>query len=153
MQLLGASLRTVHLEVTAPARLGLVDITYDVGRIVEDAGVSEGVAWVFCQHTTCGILINEYEDGLTEDLGHRISGLVSDGYFAHDDLSRRTQNLQGPNEPPNGSAHVRQMLFGATSQVVPIFKRELALGMWQRILFLELDDPRTRNILVTVLGA
>jgi secondary thiamine-phosphate synthase enzyme len=153
VQLLGSGLFTSEIVVRAMTRFEPVDITVDLERCVEDSGVRKGLAHVFCTHTTCGVLINELEDGLVEDLVRTMEALVPQGYFAHDDLTRRTQNLQGPDEPPNGAAHVRQMLFGSTSQSIPVIDGALGLGRWQRVLFLELDDPRPRDLLVTVLGS
>ncbi len=153
MQTLGASPRTFRLQVEASEQSQIVDVTNDLTKAVADSDVVEGIVWIFCQHTTCGIWINESENGLFEDLSNKIVDLVRDGYYAHDDLARRTQNVQGPDEPPNGPAHLRQMLFGATSQMVPIIDGELALGRWQRVLFVEFDAPRPRTLLVTVLSA
>lgn len=152
MQTLGTSLRTVRLEVEALAQLQILDVTDDVARTIAELNVVDGIVWIFCQHTTCGVWINEFEDGLLEDLSKNMARLVGAGYYAHDDLARRTQNLQGAHEPANGPAHVRQMLFGATSQMVPIIDGELALGRWQRVLFMELDVPRRRTLLLTILG-
>lgn len=153
VQALSSPVRTARLEVQAARQGQIVDITDDVARKVAASGVVAGIAWVFCQHTTCGIWINEFEDGLMEDLSKRLPSLVDNDYYAHDDLARRTQNVQGPDELPNGPAHLRQMLFGATSQMVPIIDGELALGRWQRLLFVEFDAPRPRALLVTVLSA
>jgi len=36
--------------------------------------------------------------------------------------------------------------------VVPVEDGELTLGTWQRILFIELDGPRHRRVLVKVCG-
>ena len=153
MQLIGSGLYTSDLQVRAITRFEPVDITADLERCVANSGVRNGLVHVFCKHTTCGVVINELEDGLVEDLVRAMETLVPQGYFAHDDLTRRTQNLQGPDEPPNGAAHVRQMLFGSTEQSIPIVDGTLGLGTWQGVLFLELDDPRPRDLLVTVLGS
>jgi secondary thiamine-phosphate synthase enzyme len=153
MQLIGSGLYTSELVVRAISRFEPVDITDDLERCVDNSRVRTGLAHVFCKHTTCGVLINELEDGLVEDLVGTMETLVPQGYFAHDDLTRRTQNLQGPDEPPNGAAHVRQILFGSTSQSIPVIDGALGLGTWQRVLFLELDDPRPRDLLVTVMGS
>lgn len=152
MHLLELGIHTMPMQVRAIRTGEVVDLTQEVQRVVMDSDIEEGLVSVFCQHTTCGIVINEFEDGVIEDLTRHMSSLVPDGYFAHDDMSRRIQNLQGPDEPANGVAHVRQMLFGATSQAVPIVNGDLGLGRWQRILFIELDEPRPRSLIVTILG-
>ncbi|HEX2240746.1 MAG TPA: secondary thiamine-phosphate synthase enzyme YjbQ [Actinomycetota bacterium] len=144
---------TSEVTVEAPRRFAVVDLTQEVESLLRTSRIREGLVNIFCRHTTCGVIINELEDGLSEDLAWTLNHLVPDGYYAHDDLSRRTQNLQGPNEPANGSAHVRQILLNPTSQTVPVADGQLLLGRWQRILFLELDHPRPRGIYVSILGA
>ncbi|MGH2735047.1 MAG: YjbQ family protein, partial [Actinomycetota bacterium] len=85
--------RTIESVVRAEARGSFIDVTDELMRAIKDAGVTEGCAVAYCRHTTCGLLINEMEAGALDDLRRRLETLVPDGYFAHDDLDRRTQNL------------------------------------------------------------
>lgn len=138
--------------VRAERRLGWVDLTEDLDRAIKDSGVTCGCSVSFSTHTTCALLINELEDGACHDLEKRLEALVPlDAYYAHDDLRRRTQNLQ-PEERVNGRAHVVQMLLGATSQTIPVIGGEAALGRWQRLLLLELDEPKDRKCVFSVWG-
>ena len=131
----------------------MVDLTDELRRAVKDAGVTDGCAVAFCAHTTCALIINELEDGALADLRERLEALVpGDVYYAHDDLERRTQNLQEGHERRNGQAHVTQMLLGATSHAIPVQGGEPVLGRWQRLLLLELDEPKERTILFHVFG-
>jgi secondary thiamine-phosphate synthase enzyme len=153
---LGRTVRrgSVHsLGVRSPRRLSCLDITERVSDIVRNAGVSEGTCVVYCAHTTCTVLINEWENGILADLAASLERLIpSSAYYAHDDLDRRTQNLQA-NEPPNGSAHLAQLFLGGPSQTIPVSRGELLMGRWQRIIFVELDEPRDRIIHVQLLPA
>src|SRR5437763_5430235 len=126
----------------------LVDITDRVAAVAADSGVSEGALLVYCPHTTCGLAVNEAEDGLHEDLAAVLEELAPrDRAWAHDDLSRRTQNLTpGEIERPNGWSHVRALLATAPSITVPISGGGLALGRWQRIFLVELDGGRQRTL-------
>ena len=45
------------------------------------------------------------------------------------------------------------MLLGPAGESVPVHDGELALGTWQRVLFIELDRERDRRWLVQVVGA
>ena len=140
------------IEVNADRRLGWIDLTDELRRAVKDSGVTEGCSVAFVSHTTCALLINELEDGALEDLERRLETLVpSDDYYAHDDLGRRTQNLQSE-ERRNGRAHVAQMILGATSQTIPVVGGEPALGRWQRLLLFELDEPKPRRCVFTTWG-
>jgi secondary thiamine-phosphate synthase enzyme len=120
---------------------------------VKDSGVTDGMAVAFCPHTTCALLINEWEDGAMADFRGRLEALVPDDtYYAHDDLELRTQNLAEPHERQNGHAHVKQMLLGATSHAIPVAAGEPMLGRWQRLLLVELDDPHDRQVVFHVFG-
>jgi secondary thiamine-phosphate synthase enzyme len=143
---------TSETSVTPDRRLALVDLTDDLRRAIKDAGITEGCAVAFCAHTTCTLLINEWEDGALEDLRARIDSLIPQGYYLHDDPDRRTQNLQEGHERANGCSHVAQMVLGGSSHAIPVTGGEPVLGRWQRLLLLELDEPRERRILFHVFG-
>ena len=145
---------TTTLEVAAPNRYAFLDLTEDLERAIKDAGVTEGVVVAFCPHTTCALVVNEWEDGALEDLRNRMIGLIPDDvYYAHDDLERRTQNLDAPHERLNGSAHLKAMLLSASSHAIPIGAGEPMLGRWQRLILFELDEPKARRVILHVLGA
>lgn len=144
---------TTTIELAAGGRYEFVDLTDELRRAIKDSGVTEGAAIAFCPHTTCQLLINEWEDGAMEDFRRRLHELVpEDGYYAHDDLERRTQNLDEVHERQNGHAHVKQMLLTATSHAIPVIAGEPALGRWQRLMLLELDDPKERQVVFRVFG-
>ena len=73
------------------------------------------------------------------------------GNYRHNDFSVRTVNMT-EDECPNGHAHCQHLLL-STSESVPIIGGEPQLGQYQRIFFVELDRPRSREVLVQVLGA
>jgi secondary thiamine-phosphate synthase enzyme len=144
---------TTTFELTPEARNAFVDLTDDLRRAIKDSGVTDGMAVAFCPHTTCQILINEWEDGAMGDFRNRIEEMVPEGvYYAHDDMERRTQNLQEGHERQNGHAHVKQMLLSASSHAIPVSAGEPLLGRWQRLLLLELDDPKERQVIFHVFG-
>jgi secondary thiamine-phosphate synthase enzyme len=146
--------RMTTTEVTALERYGYIDLTDELQRAIKDSGVTDGAAIAFCAHTTCALLINEWEDGALEDFRARVRTLVPDEelYYAHDDLDRRTQNLAESHERANGHAHVKAMLLSATSHAIPVVAGEPAFGRWQRLILLELDEPKQRQISFHVFG-
>jgi secondary thiamine-phosphate synthase enzyme len=145
---------TSSITVTPDERFSYLDLTDDLRRAVKDAGITDGVAVAFCAHTTCALLINEWEDGALDDFRRHLTGLVphDDAYFRHDDFEIRTQNLQ-PDERANGHAHVKAMLLSATSHAIPVIGGEPSLGTWQRLMLLELDEPQERTITFQVIGS
>ena len=145
---------TTTIEVTAPERYAFLDLTDDLRRAIKDAGVTDGAAIAFCEHTTAALLINEWEDGAMADFRRHLTDLVPhDGvYYAHDDFEVRAQNLN-EDERRNGHAHVKAMLLSATSHAIPVVAGEPAFGRWQRLILFELDEPKPRRITFHVFGA
>ena len=144
---------TTTIEVRAAERYAFRDITEDLQRAIKDSGVTDGAAIAFCAHTTCALLINEWEEGAMADFRRQMTEMVPhEGvYYAHDDFEVRTQNMH-ENERANGHAHVKAMLLSATSHAIPVVAGEPAFGAWQRLIFLELDEPKERAITFQVLG-
>lgn len=145
---------TTTVEVAVATRYDYLDLTEELERAIKDSGVTEGAVVAYCPHTTCALLINEWEDGALEDFRRRVLGLVpEDVYYAHDDLERRTQNLDESHERRNGHAHVKAMLLSATSHSIPVVAGAPVLGRWQRLILFEMDDPKDRQVLFHVFGA
>ncbi len=144
---------TTTVEVTASERYGFLDLTDDLRRAIKDAGVTEGAAIAFCEHTTAVLLINEWEDGAMADFRRHLTDLVPhEGiYYAHDDFDIRTQNMN-EDERKNGHAHVKAMMLSATSHAIPVVAGEPGFGRWQRLIFLELDEPKERRVTFQVFG-
>jgi secondary thiamine-phosphate synthase enzyme len=144
---------TSTFAITPAERFSWIDLTDELRRAVKDSGITDGMAVAFCRHTTCALIINEWEDGAMADFRERLETLVPvDIYYAHDDMDRRTQNLEESHERANGQAHVKQMLLGATSHAIPVAAGEPMFGRWQRLLFVEFDEPKDREIVFHVFG-
>jgi secondary thiamine-phosphate synthase enzyme len=153
--MLDIGMRWVHrtVDVTTARRLDIIDLTSELPAAVDEAGITQGCVMAFCAHTTATLVLNEFEDGALEDLRRRLDQLVpAETYYAHDDLERRRHNLEDGHERPNGSAHVAQMLLGGSSHVIPVIGGKPALGRWQRLMLVELDESRERRVVISASG-
>ena len=65
-------------------------------------------------------------------------------------MTLRTVNLT-PDEAKNGHAHCQHLFLGTSIQF-PIIEGRLDLGQWQHIFLVELDCPRTRQVVIQVSG-
>jgi secondary thiamine-phosphate synthase enzyme len=144
---------TTTIEISAPERYAFSDLTDDLRRAVKDSGVTDGAVIAFCSHTTCALIINEWEDGALADFRKHLTELVPhEGvYYAHDDFDVRTQNMN-VDERVNGHAHVKAMLLSATSHAIPVTSGEPGFGRWQRLILFEMDEPKPRQITFHVFG-
>jgi len=51
----------------------------------------------------------------------------------------------------NADSHIKATIVGP-SETIPINNGKLLLGTWQGIMFFELDGPRNRKFVVSVIG-
>jgi secondary thiamine-phosphate synthase enzyme len=129
-----------------------IDVTEEVEEVVASSGVTEGRALVFSPHTTCCVLLAPSRADALATLEKAREYLAPDGiYYAHDDLSIRTENLV-EDELPNAPAHILHVFCGRASVAMPVSGGRIVLGTDQRVLFVELDCSRARRYCVQVLG-
>ena len=121
----------------------IVDITARVQKHVTDSGITNGIVTIFVTHSTVGITTVEFEPGLIADLDKLWERLAPKKIpYDHD-----THWGDG-----NGYAHVRASLLGA-SLTVPFTDKKLVLGTWQQIIIVDFDNrPRSRTVIVQVMG-
>jgi len=148
----GAALRVcrdlVRLRTERP--LQFVDLTELVEERVRRSGVREGVATVQSRHTSAAVLVNENEPLLLHDFEEALRRWApADAQYRHNDLKARPG--APPDERPNGHAHARALLLGA-SVCLNVAEGRLDLGPWQSVFLVELDGPRDRTLSVQVLG-
>jgi secondary thiamine-phosphate synthase enzyme len=132
----------IHFDSAGDA--DIINITADVRRLAEQAGLRAGTVTIFVPGATGALTTLEFEPGVVQDfqdLFDRIAPPV------HDDYEHNRTNVDG-----NGHAHVRAGLLGP-SLVVPIENGAPLLGRWQEICFVCFDNrPRERTVIVQFLG-
>jgi secondary thiamine-phosphate synthase enzyme len=121
----------------------VVDVTEGVSEAVRESGLVNGAAIIFVPGATGAVTTIEFEPGLVEDIKKALERLAPiDIDYAHD-------QRWGDG---NGYSHIRASLLGP-SLSIPFLERELMLGTWQQIVFLEMDNrPRKRKIVVQIVG-
>jgi secondary thiamine-phosphate synthase enzyme len=138
-------------EVETQAPLEFVDVTALAAAVVARSGILEGLVAVQVLHTTAGVVVNENEPLLLEDLRAALERAAPAHLaYAHDDFARRT--AVPADEPANGHAHCKALFLHAT-ETLAVAGGRLRLGRWQRVFLAEMDGPRTRTLSLTVLGA
>ena len=123
---------------------GTHEITETVAREVTRSGFSRGLATVFCQHTSCSLVIMENADpSARRDMEAWLDRLVreDDPHFEH--------TLEGPDDMPS---HIK-MALTRTSETIPFAAGRLLLGTWQGIFLWEhRRAPHSRQLVLTILG-
>jgi secondary thiamine-phosphate synthase enzyme len=130
------------LRLSTEGDADILDITDAVQRVVEEAGVAEGVALAFVRGSTAAIATMEHEPGGVGDLRTMLERLIpTRGDYEHNRLNHDT----------NSHAHQRATLVGP-SEAIPVIGGRLALGTWQQLVLIDFDDrPRERAVVVQLL--
>lgn len=127
-------------------RLELQSITKEIAAFVEQAGVRDGIVQVASLHTTAGIMMNETQGALLQDMASLFEQIVPRSvYYKHNDP------LLSDCERKNADSHLRAILTGLNISV-PVADGRLKLGTWQNIVLAEFDGPGNRKIHVQVMG-
>ncbi|WP_342162176.1 secondary thiamine-phosphate synthase enzyme YjbQ [Methylobacterium sp. SD21] len=131
-----------RLIVATPGQ-GFTDITAAIAGFVHESGIGNGLASVFCRHTSASLTIQENADpDVQTDLLTALDGLAP----RHDAY---VHGSEGPDDMP---AHIRTMVTDS-GLVVPVVGGRLALGTWQGIYLIEhRDRPHRREVLLTAMG-
>lgn len=128
------------------------DVTETMCDVVRRSGVTHGHVLASTAHTTCAIVVQENEPLLLADLADRLRRFAHpDEPYRHNDLEVRQINVCGPDECANGHSHCQHTLLGS-NVVLPIVGGAPRLGRWQRLLLVELDHPRPRQLTIQAIG-
>ncbi len=128
-------MNAMYISVKTTTRNELVDITSKIKELVDASGLTDGICFVFCPHTTGAITINENADPTVKtDLL-----MTLDKVFPVDPAYR---HMEG-----NSDSHVKSSLVGA-SEMIAVEDGHLVLGTWQGIYFCEFDGPRNRKVYI-----
>ncbi|MEE8470549.1 MAG: secondary thiamine-phosphate synthase enzyme YjbQ [Dehalococcoidia bacterium] len=134
---------STRIHVQTKGDCDIIDITRQVAREIEDSDIRNGTATIFVAGSTAGLTTIEYERGVLSDFQSMWERT------APRDIPYRHDAAWGDG---NGHSHVRSSLLGP-SLVVPFVDRRLTLGTWQQIVLVDFDNrPRSRDIVVQVMG-
>ncbi len=135
---------TERLEVETRGHTHVLDINDRVAHAIRTIGLRNGIVCISVVGSTASITTTESEPGLlTHDLKAFFDRVApDDARYLHEETWH----------DDNGHSHVRASALGP-SVSLPLIDGRLALGTWQQIVLIDFDTrPRTREIIVQVVG-
>jgi secondary thiamine-phosphate synthase enzyme len=133
--------QTEYLWFHTEQKRELINITHKVQEVVNLSRIKEGMVLVSAMHITAGVIVNDHEPGLWQDIDEWLEKAAPyrDDYRHHN------------TGETNGDAHLKSIL--AHHQVmVPITEGKLDLGPWQQIFYAEFDGMRRKRVVIKVMG-
>jgi secondary thiamine-phosphate synthase enzyme len=116
----------------------VIDLTDRINEVIRQQNVSDGLCHVFVLHTTAAISVADLDPGTDLDYLEALAALIPDLDYRH------------PHDPEHTPDHILAMLIGP-SLSIPVEARQLVLGTWQRVILLEFDGPRERQLVLSFL--
>jgi secondary thiamine-phosphate synthase enzyme len=111
----------------------IVDITDTVENYLREEKNTDGLCSLFVAHTTCAITTADLDPGTDLDLLDALRHMLPQLSYRH------------PHDPSHTADHILSSILGP-SLVIPYVRHQLLLGIWQRIVLIELDGPRQRTL-------
>jgi secondary thiamine-phosphate synthase enzyme len=123
---------------------GFYDLTSQINQHIRTWGVRDGMAYLFIQHCSASLVINEcYDATARRDLEAYLEQIAPEGesWYEH--------TIEGSDDSP---AHMRALIT-PTSITIPIDDGQLSLGTWQGIYLAEhRRRSHQRQLLLRVLS-
>ena len=126
------------IKVRSHQREELVEFTEQVQQRLKEFEAKEGICFLYVQHTTAGLTVNENADpDVPTDMLHLLRTLIPQHGmgFRHGEQ--------------NSDSHIKASLIGS-SVSVPFKDGKLLLGRWQGIFLCEFDGGRERQVIMMV---
>ncbi len=118
-----------------------INITAQVGEVLSESKIQEGMILVSAMHITAGVYVNDDESGIIEDIDQWVEHLAP---FKADYRHHRTGET-------NADAHLKSLLIHH-EVIVPVTEGRLDLGPWQQVYYAEFDGMRKKRVIVKVMG-
>lgn len=121
------------LKLSSDQKRQLIDMTDKL-----DIPKGDGLLNIFVRHTTAAVSILDLDQGTDKDYLAALAELTPQRGWNH------------PHNPNHFPDHLWPAIIGC-SLTLPFEDGRLLIGTWQRVVLIELDGPREREIVVSSL--
>ena len=122
-----------RLQFSTTAKKQILDITNDVQELLPK---KDGLCHLFVLHTTACLTVADLDPGTDLDMLDALEEIIPKLKYRH------------PHNPAHVGDHIMSSIIGPEVSI-PFADGEFILGTWQRIILVELDGPRERELVVS----
>lgn len=126
-----------RLSIKTRSKREVLDITDVIQEQLEKNGATSGICHLLILHTTAALTTADLDPGTDLDMLDAFEAMVPKLRYRH------------PHNPAHVPDHILSALIG-TSLSLPFDKKKLLLGTWQRVVLIELDGPRERELALSI---
>src|ERR1700733_12717924 len=121
-----------RLTIATHRKREILDITEQLEKHLPKAN---GICFVNVLHTTAAITTADLDPGTDLDMLDAFEAMMPKLRYRH------------PHNPEHVPDHILSTILG-TALTVPVSGGSLVLGTWQRVIVVELDGPRERDLVL-----
>jgi secondary thiamine-phosphate synthase enzyme len=125
------------LQVRTTRKREIIDLTQLCRKQLLNQKRGSGICHLFVLHTTAALTTADLDPGTDLDLLDAFDAVVPKLNYRH------------PHNPAHVTDHILSSMIG-TSVSFPVKAGEPLLGEWQRVVLVELDGPRRRDVVIAV---
>lgn len=127
-----------NLTISTQKKKQIIDITDEIQDLLEKS--KDGICLIFIKHTSAAITTADLDPGTDLDMLDAFEAMMPRLKYRH------------PHNPAHVPDHILSSIIGA-SLAIPVSNGQLDLGTWQRVVLVELDGPREREIVICFISA
>jgi secondary thiamine-phosphate synthase enzyme len=127
------------LSIKTRKKREIVDITETIEDLLRKQRIDgSGICSLSALHTTAALITADLDPGTDLDILDAFEAMIPKLRYRH------------PHNPAHVPDHILSALIG-TSVSLPYENGKMLLGTWQRVVLIELDGPRERDVVISVL--
>ena len=111
----------------------VVDITERVSEVIAKSEKKDGVIVLNVLHTTCALTTADLDPGTDKDILEALRKMLPKISYRH------------PHDPGHADDHIPSAILGPSISLI-FENSQLKLGEWQRVILVELNGPKIRQI-------
>jgi secondary thiamine-phosphate synthase enzyme len=124
-----------RLKIKTRRKREILDVTDVVEAELSSYNAPEGICFLNILHTTAAITTADLDPGTDLDMLDAFEAMMPKLRYRH------------PHNPEHVPDHILSTILG-TALTVPVSGGSLVLGTWQRVIVVELDGPRERDLVL-----
>jgi secondary thiamine-phosphate synthase enzyme len=128
-----------RLTIKTHNKREVLDITGIIEKALRNYDGKTGTCHLSILHTTAALTTADLDPGTDLDMLDAFEEMIPKLRYRH------------PHNPAHVPDHILSALIG-TSVDLPADKGKLLLGTWQRVVLIELDGPRERDVVLTFMA-
>lgn len=129
----------LKVTIKTNSKREILDITELVNQEIEKHNFKSGLVNLFLTHTTASLTTADLDPGTDQDYLDAFEEMIP------------KLNYQHPHNPSHTPDHILSSLIG-TSLTLPVEDGQLVLGTWQRVVLIEFDGSRERQVVLNLIS-